>query len=89
VAGRNQLVKVEAQAGHPSIVTLLSEAGTGEPYELPGAAYNRLRNTKPRDRAEEHRYIQLTNELWTCGWIATLSGAALAMLLVLYAELVR
>ncbi|MFI0453701.1 hypothetical protein [Actinomadura sp. 6N118] len=80
----NSLIEVENRAGQPSIVRLLSETGTGERYELPGAAYNRLRN-KPD--ADAHRYIQLPNELWTSGWITVLSGAALAMLLVLYAEL--
>jgi len=30
-----------------------------------------------------HRHIELPDTLWTNGWIATLSGAALAMLLVL------
>jgi hypothetical protein len=84
---RHQLISVESRAGQPNVVTLLSETGTGDPYELPGAAYNRLRNKKPRDLAEEHRYIQLPNELWTKGWIPVLSGAAVAMLLVLYTEL--
>lgn len=84
---KRKLIQVESRAGHPNIVTLLSEAGTGEPYELPGAAYSRLRNKKPASVADEHRYFQLPNELWTNGWIPVLSGAAIAMLLVLYAEL--
>ena len=66
---------------------MLSENGTGTPYELPGTAYNRLRNKKPASLADEHRYIQLPNELWTNGWLSLLSGAAVAMLLVLYTEL--
>jgi len=57
------------------------------PYELPGSAYNRLRNKKPASLADEHRYIQLPNELWTNGWLSLLSGAAVGMLLVLYTEL--
>lgn len=84
---QHKLITVENRAGQPNVITLLSENGTGEPYELPGTAYNRLRNKQPASLAEQHRYIQLPNELWTSGWLSLLSGAALAMLLVLYTEL--
>jgi hypothetical protein len=84
---QHKLITVENRAGQPNIITLLSENGTGTPYELPGTAYNRLRNKKPAGLADEHRYIQIPNELWTNGWLSLLSGAAIAMLLVLYAEL--
>jgi DNA-binding transcriptional ArsR family regulator len=84
---QHKLITVENRAGQPNVVTLLSENGTGAPYELPGTAYNRLRSKKPASLADEHRYIQLPNELWTNGWLSLLSGAAIAMLLVLYTEL--
>ena len=84
---QHKLITVENRAGQPNVITLLSENGTGTPYELPGTAYNRLRNKKPASLADEHRYIQLPNELWTNGWLSLLSGAAVAMLLVLYTEL--
>lgn len=81
---RNKFITVRAQPGQPNVVTLLQEDATNQPYELPGGAYNRLRKTP--DQADQHRYIQLPAELWTKGWLSILSGAALAMLLVLYAE---
>jgi hypothetical protein len=84
---RNDLITVENHSGQRKAITLLSENGTGDPYELPGAAYNRLRHKKPATRADQHRYIQLPDTLWTNGWIQVLSGAAVAMLLVLYVEL--
>jgi len=84
---QHKLITVENRAGQPNVITLLSENGTGAPYELPGTAYNRLRSKKPASLADEHRYIQLPNELWTNGWLSLLSGAAIAMLLVLYTEL--
>lgn len=82
---RNGFVIVEQRPGAPSVVTLLNEAGTGEPYELPGTAYQRLR-AKP-EKADAHRYIQIPDGFWTNGWVAVLSGAAVAMMLVLYTEL--
>lgn len=82
---QNQFIDIMLRLGQPSTVQLRSENGDGQPYELPGQAYNRLRNN--REAAEAHRYIQLPNEFWTNGWLAALSGPAVAMLLVLYAEL--
>jgi hypothetical protein len=84
---KNKLITVEKSAGQPNVITLLAENAAGDPYELPGAAYNRLRGKKSSERADQHRYIQLPDTLWTSGWIQVLSGAAVAMLLVLYAEL--
>lgn len=81
----NRFVDIMLRLGQPSTVQLRSENGDDKPYELPGQAYNRLRND--RSASEAHRYIQLPNSFWTNGWLATLSGPAVAMLLVLYAEL--
>jgi hypothetical protein len=79
---RNELVAVTNRAGAPNVVRLLSDTGNGKDYELPGAAYNRLASKRP-EAALIHRYIQLPAELWTSGWMAVLSPAALAMLIVL------
>lgn len=79
-------ITVVTQPGQPNEITMLNETGNEKPYELPGQAYNRLRNTA---EAEAHRYFQLPNALWTSGWLQVLSGAGLAMLLVLYTELGR
>lgn len=78
------LIEVRTHPGEPSRITLLDEGGFGTAYTLPGDAYNRARGSGQEWR---HRYIQLPDTLWTNGWMATLSGAALAMLLVLFAEL--
>lgn len=77
---KNEFITVTNRAGAPNVVRLLSDAGTGTEYETPGAAYNRLRGKQP---AEIHRYIQLPPTLWTSGWMAVLSPAALAMLIIL------
>jgi hypothetical protein len=78
-------VEVVNRAGAPNTVRVLTDAGTGSPYELPGAAYNRLR-ANPK-AAAPHRYIQLQPELWTSGWMAILSPAALAMFIILLVQL--
>lgn len=79
---KNKLIEVTNRSGAPNVVRLLDDAGTGKAYETPGMAYNRLRGKKG-DAAQLHRYIQLPPELWTSGWMAVLSPAALAMLIVL------
>ena len=79
---KNQFITVTNRAGAPNIVRLLSDTGSGKDYETPGTAFNRLRRTKP-EAARIHRYIQLPPELWTSGWMAVLSPAAIAMLIVL------
>jgi hypothetical protein len=79
---RNEFITVTNRAGAPNIIRLLSDAGTGQEYETPGSAFNRLRGRKP-EAAQIHRYIQLPPELWTSGWMAVLSPAALAMLIIL------
>jgi len=81
-----KLIDVSDRPGQPNRITLLDEGGEGAPYRLPGAAYNAARGSGEQWR---HRYIQLPDTLWTNGWMAALSGAALAMLLVLFAELGR
>lgn len=78
------LIEVMKRPGHPNRIFLMDEGGEGVSYRLPGAAYGSARGTDDQWR---HRYIQLPDALWTNGWIATLSGAALAMLLVLFGEL--
>lgn len=78
------LVEVKTTPGHPSRITLLDEGSPGQKYTLPGKTYNSVRNTEEKWR---HRYFQVPNAFWTQGWIAVLSGAAVAMLLVLLSEL--
>lgn len=78
------LIRVVGQPGRPNKIFLLDEGGNNNTYVLPGEAYNKSKGSGQEWR---HRYIQIPDTLWTNGWVATLSGAALAMLLVLFAEL--
>lgn len=77
------LIAVATRPGQPSRITLLDEGGRGVAYVPPGQAFAKARNTPDEWR---HRYIQLPDAFWTNGWITVLSGAAVAMLLVLFAE---
>lgn len=77
------LIRSEARAGLPSRIYLLDESGQDRPYVLPGAAWSKSRNSPDEWR---DRYVQVPDALWTQGWISVLSGPALGMLLVLYAE---
>lgn len=83
---RFELIAIDPRPGQPNRIVLLDEGQPGTRYELPGAAFNRGRGS---DQDWRHRYVQMPDTLWTNGWLATLSGAALAMLLVLYVELGR
>lgn len=78
---KNKLIAVTNRAGAPNVIRLLSDTGNGNAYETPGSAFNRLRGKS--DAAQIHRYIQLPPALWTSGWMAVLSPAALAMLIIL------
>jgi hypothetical protein len=83
----NQFLTVEARPGHPSRVTLLDEAGSGRRYRVPGEAYNKaLAKGADADVLARHRYVQLPPAFWTSGWLAALSGPAIAMYLVLLCE---
>lgn len=58
-----------AQPGRPARIVLLHEAGDARPYPgAPGSA--------------DDPYVRLRSEFWEYGWAAVLSGAAIAMLLL-------
>ncbi|WP_150236380.1 hypothetical protein [Nocardiopsis quinghaiensis] len=60
-------------------VTLLREDGSGTPYTHPG-------KKEGPDAKAEGRYFQISNRLWTDGYVDGLGLPAIAMLLVLLAE---
>ncbi len=64
----NKLIVSERRQGTPGAVRLLSQDGSGEPY------------TRPRG---SERYVRLPLGLWQDGWVVRLSGAALALLIIL------
>ena len=76
-------VRTVQRAGQPSRVFLLNELGTGDPYSHPGEIWQAVKDADSRARRKIPRYMQLPVDLWTNGWMAALSGPALAMLLVL------
>ena len=73
-------VALDRRRGDVTRVHLLDDAGSGEPYQPPGplAAHGQRRSQKER---EQHFYVQLDARFWTHGWVADLSGAAVAMYL--------
>lgn len=76
-----KFLDVTREGGAPPVYRLLEETGSGRPYVVPGAAIGLA-----RAKGEEwghNRYIKVPPQLWTNGWLPALSGAALAMLLVL------
>ncbi|MET7695123.1 hypothetical protein ABZT06_45740 [Streptomyces sp. NPDC005483] len=76
------------RTGRLNLVTVLDENGRGEPWVAPGAAAKKEKETSdPADLGVLlHRYIQIPKTFWTCGHIAVLSGAAVAMFLALLCE---
>jgi hypothetical protein len=67
--GKNHFLKVQPHAGHPSVIYLRDDAGRKTAYSPPG------------EKGEI--YIKLPHTLWTNGWMAILSGTAIALLLIL------
>lgn len=66
---RNQFVRIEKQPGRPARVFVREETGSGKEYVAPWD----VRDT----------YIKVPKEFWQHGWQAMLSGAAVALLLVI------
>ncbi|WP_392838523.1 hypothetical protein [Streptomyces sp. LN500] len=79
---REGFVLQERQQGAPSHIRLLSDTGDGRPYRAPGLA---MRKATKQEKAA-NLYVQLAAGFWTKGWVAHLSGAAIAMYLVLLHE---
>lgn len=63
-------------------IKLLSDLGDGSSYVPPGIA---ILSASSHERPA-HEYFRVPNELWLNGYIGNMSGAALAMYLVLLAE---
>jgi hypothetical protein len=68
-------------------IRLLSDAGDGSPYSVPGEVLHRANDEplSPEARAK-HVYFRVPNAMWTLGHIAKLDGPATAMLLIVLAE---
>jgi hypothetical protein len=77
---RNGFITVQAQPGHANRVTVLNETGNKEPYTPPGAAARALRDHPSGLR---HLYVQIPETFWTSGYLALITGAGLALYLIL------
>jgi hypothetical protein len=73
-------VALDRRPGDVTRVHLLDDAGSGEPYRPAGALVTRASKRSQKER-EQHFYVQLDARFWTEGWVAELSGAAIAMYL--------
>lgn len=82
-----KLVTVQDRGGLPSLIRLLKEDGSGEAYESPSDAMNRLKRTAATEEAlQQHRYLKIPSGLWVDGHLPQLTGKGLAMLLVLLSQ---
>jgi hypothetical protein len=77
------LVRSERRLGVETAYWPMEETRRGREYSIPGA---RITSTDNDAERRQHQYIKVPVELWTCGWIADLSGAAIAMLLILLTQ---
>lgn len=73
-------VALDRRPGDVTRVHLLDDAGSGKPYQSAGLLVTRSKRNSQQDR-EPHFYVQLDAKFWTEGWVADLSGAAIAMYL--------
>ena len=79
---RLNLIRLTPRRGDSSVVQLLEEDGSNEPYTLPSTAYT----LAPADRQDRHRYFKFPTTLWTQGHLQAMSMPALSMLLIALAE---
>jgi len=77
---REGFVALDRRPGDVTHVHLLDDAGSGKPYQPAGALVTRASKRSQSER-EQHFYVQLDAAFWTEGWVAELSGAAVAMML--------
>ncbi|MGW4829623.1 hypothetical protein ACWEOG_18720 [Amycolatopsis japonica] len=77
------LITTTAQAGHPNLVGVKMEDGSGHAYSPPANAYQFARTDPQKQR---HMYFKVARQLWIDGTVQALPGPATVMLLILLAE---
>lgn len=82
------LIRLVPRPGTSPLIQLMNETGNEEEYTLPSTAYEHSQRAKPAKEAvtNPNLYFQLPAELWTEGFLQTLKGPGLVMLLILLAE---
>ncbi|MDV6300921.1 hypothetical protein R3P82_17575 [Dietzia maris] len=84
---RANLIALEPRPGKAPIVTILNELGGGEVYDPPHSRWtSATKNKRSKATKDKHRYFQIPEHLWTKGYIQSLRGPGLVMLLILLAE---
>ena len=78
---KERLLRTERRPGQPSVLALLQEDGSGDPYTRPGAHASQAKERG--EVARSHLFVRLPAGFWTHGWALALSAPALATLLVL------
>lgn len=75
-----KLIRAHREEGRPTVLEIRREDGSGLDYMDPARAISQI-----KDESEKWRelHVTLPDTFWTDGWAATLSGRALAILLVL------
>ncbi|MFC4536991.1 hypothetical protein [Sphaerisporangium dianthi] len=77
---KEDFVALDRRPGDATRVHLLDDAGAGRRYQSPGPLAKPAHKRSAKER-EQHFYVQLEAKFWTEGWVAELSGAAVAMYL--------
>ena len=80
-----KLVELHYRRGEPTIIQLLDESGSGQPYTSPSGKIIKGK-AKPDD---PNLFGKVPDTLWTNGHVQSMSAPALAMLLILIAERAR
>lgn len=82
------LIRLVPRPGTSPLIQLMNETGNGEEYSLPSTSYVQSQLKKPNKDpvTDPNLYFQLPAELWTEGFMQTLKGPGLVMLLILLAE---
>lgn len=81
-------VRLDPNPGGPPTVTVLDESGTGKEYDLPSTSYAKTQRSTTETSAIENPnlYFKVPSALWTEGYMQSLTGPGLVMLLILLAE---
>lgn len=77
----HQFVRTVPNPGQPNTLVLLDESGSNEPYQVPGAVMQ-ARKDQGLAYDDHDYYVRIAPTFWTNGWIAELSGPAVAALLL-------
>lgn len=82
------LIRLVPRPGTSALIELMNETGSGEEYSLPSTDFVLSQRMKPHQKSVTNPdlYFQIPAELWTEGFLQTLKGPGLVMLLILLSE---